>query len=221
NTREDNVQDWLYELRWQHVSADSEPTTATNTPEMTGNWVIFADTAGVGDSLAERLRTRGAHCTLVLRNANTQECDQQQMSPMRKEDFHRLLTALTTSGHDCTDLVFLWGLDTASSEQLTSSLLEEAQEITCNSIIYLVQTLLEVGWQKQPKLWLVTQGAQAVNGNANQITLAQAPLWGLGRVIDLEYPELLGSLIDLDPAITRPDILAEAIQSIIEQDRKS
>ena len=30
--------------------------------------------------------------------------------------------------------------------------------------------------------------------------LAQAPVWGLGRVVALEHPDLWGGLVDLDPA---------------------
>ena len=50
-----------------------------------------------------------------------------------------------------------------------------------------------------PRLWLVTRGAQPVQHPGGEIALAQAPLWGLGRVIALERPELRATLVDLDP----------------------
>ncbi|MGZ3459579.1 MAG: beta-ketoacyl reductase, partial [Archangium sp.] len=41
--------------------------------------------------------------------------------------------------------------------------------------------------------------AQAVKQTRPALALAQAPLWGLGRVVDLEHPELRCSRVDLDP----------------------
>ncbi|MEV0431346.1 type I polyketide synthase [Micromonospora sp. NPDC050495] len=48
-----------------------------------------------------------------------------------------------------------------------------------------------------PRLWAVTR---AVRESADPAALADAPLWGLGRVLATEHPELWGGLIDLDPA---------------------
>ena len=50
----------------------------------------------------------------------------------------------------------------------------------------------------RPRLWLVTQGVQAVSAGQPVPGLAQAPLWGLGRVLALEHPELWAGLVDLD-----------------------
>ncbi|HWD00813.1 MAG TPA: type I polyketide synthase [Candidatus Sulfopaludibacter sp.] len=47
------------------------------------------------------------------------------------------------------------------------------------------------------KVWVVTRGAQAVEGS--EVSPEQAALWGLGRVAAAEHPELWGGLIDLDP----------------------
>lgn len=57
-----------------------------------------------------------------------------------------------------------------------------------------------------PKLWLLTQQAQAVNGEAPQ-QLGQSPLWGLGRVIALEYPQVWGGQCDVD-TLTEAAVLA-------------
>ena len=46
-------------------------------------------------------------------------------------------------------------------------------------------------------LWLVTAGAQ-VTGQERGESLAQSPLWGLGKVVALEHPELACRLVDLD-----------------------
>src|SRR5262249_60469312 len=50
-----------------------------------------------------------------------------------------------------------------------------------------------------PRLWVVTRGAQAVEADESA-AVAQAPLWGFGRVLVNEHPELRPTLIDLDPS---------------------
>ncbi len=67
--------------------------------------------------------------------------------------------------------------------------------------LYLVQALSKLEWKERPRLWLVTQGAQAVlDLQKTPTSPAQATLWGFGRVIAREHSEFWGGLIDLDPA---------------------
>jgi NAD(P)-dependent dehydrogenase (short-subunit alcohol dehydrogenase family)/acyl carrier protein len=47
-------------------------------------------------------------------------------------------------------------------------------------------------------MWIVTQYAQFVGETPPLPAVAQAPIWGMGRVIALEYPEIWGGMIDLD-----------------------
>ncbi len=49
------------------------------------------------------------------------------------------------------------------------------------------------------RLWIVTRGAQAVGPTPACVSLAQTPLWGLAKSIDLEHAELGCTRIDLDP----------------------
>ncbi|WP_216377753.1 KR domain-containing protein, partial [Streptomyces sp. NL15-2K] len=46
-------------------------------------------------------------------------------------------------------------------------------------------------------LWLVTQGAVSVGRAAAPTSPIQAQLWGFGRAVGLEHPELWGGLLDL------------------------
>ncbi|NJL22130.1 MAG: hypothetical protein HC895_17055 [Leptolyngbyaceae cyanobacterium SM1_3_5] len=49
-------------------------------------------------------------------------------------------------------------------------------------------------------LAIVTQGAVSIAGEALP-GIAQSPLWGMGKVIALEHPNLCCRQIDLDPTI--------------------
>ncbi len=50
------------------------------------------------------------------------------------------------------------------------------------------------------RLWLLTLGAQAVDGTERLVDPVQAALWGMGRVAAGEAPQRWGGLVDLDPA---------------------
>src|SRR5207248_2987318 len=67
-----------------------------------------------------------------------------------------------------------------------------------SNVLLLVQALAKADLPHPPRLWLVTGGAQAVG--EEPVSVAQAPLWGLGRVIALEHPELRCTRIDLEPS---------------------
>src|SRR5439155_21711480 len=64
-----------------------------------------------------------------------------------------------------------------------------------------------------PRLWLVTRGAQATGDRSLPISLAQAPVWGVARVIAAELPALACTCVDLDPedGQNAPDQLAEEV----------
>ena len=82
-------------------------------------------------------------------------------------------------------------------------------------MLRLVQAMRETG--VAAPIRIVTRQAQATDAEDNAVPgLAQAPLWGLGRGIAAEHPELWGGLVDLDGA--DPDAAASAL--IEELDRQ-
>lgn len=65
----------------------------------------------------------------------------------------------------------------------------------CNNILHLVQTLIKN--QHYPiNLWLVTQGAIDPHTTTG---LNQSSVWGMGKIIRLEHPELNCRCVDLEP----------------------
>ncbi len=87
------------------------------------------------------------------------------------------------------NLIYLPGLDATLGD--SSDRLIEDQATMCLGAIQAALAAPET------RLWIVTRGAQAIQPSTLQP--AQASLWGLGRVIALEHPEIWGGLIDLDP----------------------
>ena len=63
---------------------------------------------------------------------------------------------------------------------------------TCGGALHVIQSVADLQWSPGPRLWLVTRGAQALDGAlTDRVAISQAPLWGVGRVLGLEHPNRL------------------------------
>jgi acyl transferase domain-containing protein/surfactin synthase thioesterase subunit len=95
-------------------------------------------------------------------------------------------------------VVNLWALDSPPADSASEAALGSAQAVSCGSVLHLLQALTKAG-VKDARLWGVTRGAQPAGTGEVPLSVVQAPVWGLGRVAALEYPELWGGLVDLPP----------------------
>ncbi len=160
------------------------------------NWLLMADSQGVGQQLGELLRSLGEVCTLVFPGKKYEQIApfEFRIDPASPEHFERLLAAVP----DLHSVVNCWSLDAANAP--TAADLEAASTKGCGSTLHLVQALVKKSAQP-PRLWLVTKGAQAVNSH-HLPGVAQSPLWGMHKAICMEHPELNCGVIDLDPEAT-------------------
>jgi microcystin synthetase protein McyG len=153
-----------------------------------GLFVVLADRGGVGSALAGALRAAG-------------------------RDFVEL--AAGTDGRDLADLlrrqpchgvIDLRALD--ASDPAPAALLPDAVTAECLRPVRVVQETVRAELPVPPRLWLATRQAQRVGDEPGPVSLAGTALWGLGRVIAREHPELWGGLIDLDRAAEPPAVAA-------------
>ncbi|NET45424.1 type I polyketide synthase [Okeania sp. SIO2B3] len=197
------IKNWFYEVQWKPL-AQKYATTSTQL----SHWLIFADTTGVAEKLAQKLQQQGHKYSLVYRGESYQKlaAGKYQVNPDIPEEFEKLYQEVQESSETpLSKLIHLWSLDAPESKDLTLKTLEETQLWGCGSVIHLLQTLLKNN--STPQLWLVTRGSQSVlSKTENKMAgLAASPLWGLGRVMSLEHPQLWGGLIDLDPQALAAD----------------
>lgn len=171
----------LHRIAWE-----AAPLPDTPTRPMPAAWIVLADAGGVGEALARRLSDRGVPCRLV--------------PPEEARPDHRRLLAEagTLAGDGGVGVLHLRALDIADGTAP-----QTARDLGPAGALAAVQAMIETGGSDG--LWLVTRGAQAVAGEAGDaagetIQPLQAPLWGLGKVLRLEFPSLPCRTIDLDPA---------------------
>ncbi len=206
--------DLLYEVLWEPAA---HPPAAPETADRPGSWLLFMDRGGVGERLATLLENQGATCYRANQDDAYQATERAYgLDPEQPEHFQRLLEAvLDPEAPPCLGVVYLWGLDAPSPEPTDGAALEAAQAAGVGGVMRLLQPLAAFESTEGPRLWIVTRGAQPAGPEAAPLALAQTPLWGFGRTIDVEHPRLWGGLIDLD-ADAAADDAAEPLLAAIQ-----
>lgn len=188
-SQNDSSENWLYQVNWQAKPAQTAPA---GSPQ---NWLIFADSQGIGLDLAKALRAKGDQCVMVeIGNEFSQaNAEGYRLNPTQPDDFSQLWQSITRAGEiEINGIVHLWSLEIRDI-QLTE------QIKGCGSTLSLLQTLAQSHLKTPPKIWFVTQGTQVIDDAKLNLHPEQATLWGLGKTSNLEYPQFRGVLLDLDP----------------------
>ncbi|MEL6710182.1 MAG: type I polyketide synthase [Pseudomonadota bacterium] len=182
----DLLQDAYYTITWQEqppaAAAASQP-----------DWLILTDQTGMGAQIAHRLAAQGIASVQVTPGTTYQHHDAQHVAldPQSARQWQRLFA----DHPQAQQILCLWGMAALSlTEDQTPNIAQQEQPAL--SILHLVQALIAAD-RTLHQLCLVTQGAQAVAPEDRLTGLAQTVLWGLGRVIRLEHPELSCRLLDL------------------------
>jgi len=203
----------FYEVAWRRAEAEAAGASP-------GHWVILADQRGVGAELTDVLHERGVQTTLVAAGGRFEATGTRSytIDPSSPEDFARLWDAVGADAASPPKVVHLWGLDAPPGGSLDVAALDRAIDRGVTSAVHVVRALADAA-VSHPALWIVTQGAVSIDSVGRAFTarqaglaIAQAPVWGLGRTIALEHPELWGGLIDIahmDPRAAARVLAAE------------
>jgi len=182
--------------------SDGKPAAhSKGTAAVRGRWLVFEDRSGVAARVAARLEQNGCGVIRVLAGGAFDASDGSAFAirPEAAEDMHRLIGSVYGSGPPLAGILHFWSLDAAAPKDLTNALLREAETLGCHCVMHLVQALTERRADiPRPRLCLITRGAVAVE-EGETVSVAQAPLWGMGRVVVNERPHALCRMIDLPP----------------------
>ncbi|MEM7134875.1 MAG: SDR family NAD(P)-dependent oxidoreductase [Chloroflexota bacterium] len=196
--------DWLYQLAWRPKPIPKEPAT---TEESVGTYLVIADKWAWAAQLVELLGQKQRPYLLV--SAGSEGSTYQrlgeyhyQLDPASAADYDRLLNDATVG--PLAGVIHMAALSVQEGEHHWGAV----------SVLHLVQALLRN--QRIAPLWLVTSGTQsieAVSSNTQSqaqshtqsrteepqpLSPWQSSIWGLGRVIREEHPELSCISIDLE-----------------------
>jgi acyl transferase domain-containing protein/NADPH:quinone reductase-like Zn-dependent oxidoreductase/NAD(P)-dependent dehydrogenase (short-subunit alcohol dehydrogenase family)/acyl carrier protein len=186
----ESISESLYEIKWEKLNADDDRETSP------GHWLLIGDRSDLAIDLAQSMRHRGASTDIVpppefLRGA------------IEGRDAIRGVVWLTPLAVD------------------RNSTLADAQQVLADGA-GVVSRLAGSGSEGSVpvRMWMVTRGAQSVNGEPIGNVLA-AGAWGFFASAGNEYPGLQASCVDL-PATSiegEPDLLASLLLGNGPEDR--
>ncbi|WP_079645203.1 type I polyketide synthase [Mycobacteroides abscessus] len=192
------LSDRVYQPQWHQ--RELCPPDVSSTLKVSESWLIFSDGSPVANALRVDLERHFQICVLVEPGdefANPAP-NRYVINPTIPGHFERLLTEnLADTKPRCRGIVHLWSMLAAPSENTTLNTLDDAIALTTTSLLYIVQALARVKSSVTPRLWTVTGGVHVATRHDLSVEVAQSPTWGIGRGINLEYPELRCTRIDL------------------------
>jgi acyl transferase domain-containing protein/acyl carrier protein len=207
--RTSDVAQWFYVPAWTRRAA---PALAAGTaPART--WLIFADDHQSGAAIARRASARGDAVAIVHAGTRyaARGADQFTIDPAARDDYRRLLQALSESGRWPTHIAHCWGVGGDSADDAAAVDPHRDHVRVLHSIRLLAQALAESGQPGELKLTVVTTGALDVTG-AEPLSPGKASVLGLCRVLTQEHPQILCGHVDLEAAGTNGAITADAAQ---------
>ena len=186
-------------------------------------WMLLKDQSELSINLAQALKSRLetlGHQTVVVESSDkyqrlgpthfaidVNDAEHQQSSKKSIDKtlgFYHVIETLQKSDIHCDQVIHLMGLewhDALNDGEPSTEQLENNQNLRCGSTIDLVQALENNTLNELPQLNLVTSGGVVVNDQMQSFQFddnpSQSPLWGLGRVIMNEHPDINCRLIDM------------------------
>lgn len=205
--------EWIYTLDWQPDENSHQTESVATQPRQ---WMILSDRQNIGKSFAELLSQQGDRTSLLFANWGSDGASENSVNPLDAAEMQRQI-ANQVAIAPWTDVVYLWGLDTVASSEPPQPLTQTCTQL-CGGVLHLVQALNAAQKSSPPRLWIVTAGTQAITPSDPPTHVPQAALWGLGRSLRQEQPNLRCTCIDLDAADPAPatTLLAALQQTHLE-----
>ena len=203
--------------------------------EVPGVWIVAGDEGGVAEELAGELAARNQTVVLAAHDpaGGTQETSQDgartDSAPVqagnasngdpsvvrrtlhmeRREEWEALVSGLPDAP-SLAGIVHLAALDGHGPRATTAQMSGDARH-AASTALALVQGATDSDAAPANGLWLVTRGGQVLE-REREGQLSGALLWGFGKVVAREAPDLRPRMVDLDPeAPVSPSDLADEL----------
>jgi acyl transferase domain-containing protein/acyl carrier protein len=195
----------IFEVAWTERGVSPPRMIAPGS--LSTPWLVVADARGFGTTIAKQLRQRGDRVLLVTHGSsfNTITSDDYRLDLLDRMHWNQLFErANLTAG--CRGVISCTALDAATWPETSEATLAHDLRQGPWTTLRLVQNLLQRGWRDAPRLYILTRGAQTVTSTDGAPSVVQATIWGLGRVVAMEEPDLGCHRIDLPANATASDV---------------
>lgn len=192
----------FYRMNWRKADlTEPEPIQGT------GAVLILKDEGKRGSALIERLKQSGRQVIEVRYGESFKhEPDGSFTVNGSESNFAELFAALGNTS--ISDIVHLFAV-LSSAEIHTLQDLEHSQQKGVYSLFYLIRALIEHGSDNALNMMLVSEQVYEVTTDESRLSPEAASLYGLGKVLALEYPHITCRSIDLDESAGADELLQE------------
>jgi myxalamid-type polyketide synthase MxaB len=191
---------WLYQIMWLDRPSSKKDTVTLKPSETI---LVFSSGNGIGLELCNEISDRGARYLLIRPGKRYRRLSKGlfEVNPKKLQTFKRLFKELSASDSwNGGRIIYLWGEKKYFDAENFNSSWRSEQALNCGGLLHIVQTLVEGEYLQQNHLYVITRGCQQIAGGLGPVFPNSATLWGLGRVLTNEHPEIHCTLIDLDSA---------------------
>lgn len=185
----------IFDVVWRKAEGQVQVALDSMTPKQ---WLIFVDSQGFGIGLVELLRTRRDRVVVVSPASSFERlgADEYRLNPADERQWERALTdAFGKRGF--SGAVHCGALDGCRWEETSSTTLGNDLRQGTFGVLTLARAIAKQGWRDTPRLCILTRNAQWVVNEDKKPAISQSPVWGLGRVLAVEYPDLECLRLDL------------------------
>ncbi len=174
-----------------------------------GVWILAADRGGTAAALAAQLAAQNQRVVLAGEDPDGTGAAAEgkdgivvaSVEMERRESWQSLVEGLPTDV-PFAGAVHLVGQDGHGAGATAADLAADAKRAAASALA-LVQGIADADAVPEKGLWFVTRGAQVLERERTG-QLAGAALWGLGRVVLREAPQMQARMLDLDPEAAEP-----------------
>ena len=132
----------------------------------------------------------------------------------QEENFSHIISTLSKFDVHCDEIIHLMGLRSHSNVNEIGDNKSSLNKLRCASTVDIIKSLETLHVENQPSLKLITSGGATINNDdlvfPYESNPSQATLWGLGRVIMNEHPDLNCQMFDLQ-GLLEPDFTANLL----------
>ncbi len=185
--------DWFYAPLWKQTALTQGKLA--NEP---GPWLLFVDSAGLGEQLARKLREQNhrvicvyAHDAFVRRDEQTYA-----LRPGERGDYEALSKELKAHGQIPRTVIHCWSAERDTPAADGQEYFQEKQQTGFYSLLFLLQTLSAQAYSQPLRIFVFSSHIQAVYG-LEQLHPEKATIIGLCRVIPQEYIDTICRNVDI------------------------
>lgn len=209
---------WFYLPAWKHQSLVSKSVKMVEF----ARYLIFIDNNGVGENLANQLKTIG-HQVTIIRAGETfkqKSVDEYSIDPASSIDYNTLCLELSKDNNPYTNVVHFWSLTTEPTPYID---IQKSQDTGFYSLLYFLQAVGNHSWLHPFQIDVITNDLYEITGD-EIISPEKATILGLCVVIPQEYTHIRCRHIDIkltNQIVWRQnkllDFLKQEVQSSIDE----